>query len=500
MPSGLKGYNIYLDGVRVNTVEVLEGQPLQIPNLQPGTDYSNRITISAVDKAGNESAAVSIESFKGAGAAATTAPPVSDSLSIELRGQIDAIVASKLKPTAGMEADGALIGIETPQGKYYKGYGTDRSKPMTLDLNFRYGSNSKMYCNTLILREIDRGHLDWDDTVDMYVSGIPNGDKITLRHLLLFEDGLKDWLGDDPATQQTYFLNPTSTYDPMAYIRASTPMFEPGTSTKYSNAATVLMGKMLEWCDVEYYGKNRSIREIVVEEWKTEIGVPSLHWPTTNFVNAPYFRAWTPNLALPTIQAMLGPFAFLAGLFGYPTSKDLEWTATSTTWSDAAGSLAGNMEDFVKFGKALFQGKMLSDEMKVLQKELHVTYVTYAPEGPWQGPGWMGFGLNAIRWGSWRGWVGNLGGYIAVLFYKETDGSVIALATNNFTSHAPTVDMFYRIAYLLDPASTQHVPWHYRPDPPMSAREVRAPQVKQVHDRGDVDGNTKLPIKLPFNL
>ncbi|QBI98674.1 minor tail protein [Mycobacterium phage Bobby] len=502
MPSGLKGYNIYLDGVKVNTVEVTEGHPLVIPNVNPGTDYSSRITIGAVDKAGNESTPVSIESFKGAGSVVTASPPASETLSATVRDQIDALVAAKIKPSSGREADGAMVGVETPNGNYYKAYGGDRTpnKPLTLDLNFRYGSCSKMFVNVLILRAIQNGYIDWNDTVDMFVDGIPNGHKITVRYLLLFQDGLKDWLQGDPAVQQSYFLNPTAAFDPLAYIRASTPIFEPGTSSAYSNSATLLMGKILEHVDAEH-GTGRSIRQIVVEDWNNEVGLPSLHWPTALTPNAPYVRGWTPNMALPQIQAILGPFAFLAGLFGYPTSADLEWTAVSTTWSDAAGSLAGNMEDFVKFGKALYEGVFLSDEMKQLRKELFTTYLFYEPAGPYQGPGWMGFGLQAIRWASWRGWVGNLGGYIAVLFYKETDGSVIAVMMNNFASHADCVDLFYQIAYLLDPGSTQHVPWQCRPDPiEEDGEDVFSPAIFVQKERGDVNGRTKLPITPPYQL
>ncbi|AGS82337.1 minor tail protein [Mycobacterium phage ThreeRngTarjay] len=501
MPSGLRGYNIYLDGVKVNALPIPEGQALSLSGADPGSDYSARITISAIDNAGNEATPVSIESFKGAGSVVTQSAPPTQSLSNDIKSQIDSLVAAKIKPTPDRAADGCMVGISTPGGNYYKAYGGDRTPnaPIHLGQNFRYGSCSKMFCHTLILREIDRGHLNWDDTVDQFVDDIPNGDKITVRQLLLFQDGLKDWLQDDAATQQAYFLNPTSSFDPLAYIRASTPMFEPGTSSKYSNSATFVLGAILEWCDAEY-GTGRTVDQIIVQDWKAEVGLDSLHWPTTNNMNAPYVRGWTPNLALPQIQAILGPFAFLAGLFGYPTSKDLEWTAVSTSWAGAAGSLAGNMADFVKVGQALYGGAFLSDEMKVLQKEIFTTYVFYEPAGPYQGPGWMGFGLNAIRWGSWRGWVGNLGGYIAVLFYSEADGSVIATMLNNFAAHADCVDLFYQIAYLLDPASTQHVPWHYRPDFIDSTAEVFSPAIRIKQAPGDEDNKTDIPLKVPFRI
>ncbi|UJQ86955.1 putative beta lactamase domain protein [Mycobacterium phage Abbyshoes] len=264
--------------------------------------------------------------------------------------------------------------------------------------------------------------------------------------------------------------------------------FAPGESSSYSNAASWLLGKVLE----SVYNDGRTVDQIVVQEWQDAVDVPSLHWPTTNYMNPPYVRGWTPNLALPQIQAILGPFAFLAAFLGYPTSQDLEFTAVSTTWSGAAGSLAGTMADFLKLGKALYEGVFLSEEMRQLQQEIFSTYVFYEPDGPHQGPGWMGFGLNALRWGSWRGWVGNLGGYIAVLFYKETDGSVIGVMLNNFAAHVDAVDLFYQIAYLLDLESTEHVPWHFRPD--------RAPSLVQPDGGGGEPDENVVPASVPFEI
>ncbi|UVK60586.1 minor tail protein [Mycobacterium phage Peterson] len=499
MSSGLRGYNIYRNGVRQNGAPIPEAGLLTITGLAPGTPFAEQFTITAIDMAGNETKVPIPIDDVGDEAVTTLAPTEDDPLSSTITNQIDAMAALKMKPTLDRPADGAMVAVSTPAGSYEQAYGGDRTsgRPLNTTLNFRYGSCSKMFTHTLILREIETGHLAWTDTVDQYITGIPNGDKITIRHLLLFQDGLKDWL-TDPAVQQSYFLSPTTTYDPMAYIRASTPSFEPGTDSGYSNAASYLLGKILEVLDATH-GTGRTVDQIVVQEWDNEVGLPSLHWPTTNYMNQPYVRGWTPNLALPQIQQLLGPLAFLAAFLGYPVTKDLEWTAVSTTWAGAAGSLAGNLQDFVKFGKALYEGVFLSDEMKQLQQELFSSYVFYEPAGPYQGPGWMGFGLNALRWGSWRGWVGNIGGYIAVIFYKETDGSVVAVMMNNFASHADAVDLFYQIAYLLDPESTDHVPWHYRPDRVFSG-SVRAPSLVQPDGGGGDPDENLVPASVPFEI
>ncbi|QGJ87381.1 minor tail protein [Mycobacterium phage TelAviv] len=496
MPSGLRGYNVFLDGVKINNDPIPNGGTIPLAGLSQATDYSSRITVTAIDKAGNESEPVTLADLGTT--ATTTVPSPDDPLPADITAAIDALVASKLKPNT--KTDGALVGIVTPNGSYYKAYGGDRTSGQTLTLahRTRYGSISKMYCNTLVLAQIDAGHISFDDTLDQFVSGVANGDKITIRHLLMMQSGIKDYLGEDAAVQQSYFLNPTSTFDPMPYIRSYEPMYEPGESSSYSNSNTILLGKILEWCDAEY-GSGRGIRQIILEDACATLGLDETEWPTGNYLSPPYMRGWTPNLALPQIQALLGPLAFLAGLFGYPTAAELEWTAVSTTWAGAAGSLGGTIYDLVKFGEHLRDGTLLSPEMKRRQEEEFVTYVTYDPKGPWEGPGWMGFGLNTILFGYWQGWIGNLGGYISVLFYNKRDGSIIALSLNNFT--AESVDLFYRIAYLLKPEDSVLSPWILRPRGKIgSTSKVGKPGVYVYHEPGDEDGNTEVPLKVPFYI
>ncbi|ACI06236.1 minor tail protein with lysin activity [Mycobacterium phage Brujita] len=496
MPSGLKGYNIWLDGVKLNIDPIPEDGDFPLAGLMPGTDYSSRITISAIDNAGNETDPVSLADL--ATPASTVSPTPDDPLPEATSAAIDALVASKLKPNT--TTDGALVAIKTPNGSHYKAYGGDRTagQPITLGHRTRYGSCSKMFVNLLVMAQIDLGRVSFDDTVDMYVDGIPNGDRITVKHLLMMQSGLKDYLQQDAAVQQAYFLNPTATYDPMAYIRSTPPIFEPGERGEYSNANTILLGKILEWCDATY-GFGRNVRQIVLEDCCAAIGMESADWPTGNYLTPPYVRGWTPNLALPELKKRLGPLWMLAGLFGYPTAEELEFTAVSTTYSGAAGSLGGTIGDLVKFGEALRDGTLISPEMHRLQEEMFVTYLTYEPKGPWEGQGWMGFGLNTILFGHWQGWVGNLGGYITVLFYSTRDGSIIALSLNNFT--AESVDLFYRIAYLLDPDASKLKSWKVRPRARRaSTAAVHSPGVYVYHPPGDADGKIDVPLKVPFYI
>lgn len=483
--SGLKGYNVRLDGVKINTAPIADGQPFPYLGAASATDYSTRVTITAVDNAGNESDPVTLADL---GKTLVTAPPALEGTDLPsaTRDAIDAIVATKLKPNTTV--DGAIIAVDTPDGQYYKAFGGDRTSGLTLTLDhkMRFGSCSKMWCSLLILNRISEGYIGLNDPVAMYVDNIPNGDRITIRMLLQNRSGLKDYLQQDPAVQQAYFLTPTATYDPMQYIRSTPPVFEPDARCEYSNPNWILLGKILEWVDAHHLRPDapRDARTIILEDSCVALGLDSVEWPTGNYMATPYSRGWAINLALPQVKAavaaaraslgILGwflpqdPIQLVAMLqqlglgpqFGIPAglqlTPEIELTAVSTSWSGAAGSLDGPVAGIVKFMKQLPDSDLISDELKQIRAETFCTYLAYEPASPWSGPGWMGHGLGIITWGDWWGWIGNLGGYKCTAFVNHLTGAVIVVMMNHMA--AEDLDCFYQIAYLVDPASTLTVP------------------------------------------
>ncbi|WP_231998470.1 serine hydrolase [Mycobacterium sp. 1245499.0] len=509
MPSGLKGYNVYLDGQKVNAAAVPDDQPFPLQGLDSGTDYSGRITITAVDNAGNETAPMSLGALGKS--AVTDSPTPSDLLPLETTNAIDALALAQIKPNT--KVDGVLVGVYTPEGSYYKAYGGDRTtnSPLTIDDKMRYGSITKMYTCYLVCKAIDDGYLTLDDKLSTYVSGPAYWNKITIKNLMMMTSGIKDYLQQDTTVQQAYFLSPTTVFDPMPYIRSYQPLYEPGTSSSYSNSNTVLLGKILEWVDANH-GTGRDIRTIIQEDLLTPLGLTETEWPTGNYMTVPYSRGWSDNLALPQVQATLGPFFGLlqtigllqsvlsiAGYGNIQTTPEVEFTACSTTWGDAAGALNGTIADLVTFGKAIANGTMLSPEMKQLREETFTTYLTYVPAHPWEGGGWMGFGLGVIQWGSWLGWIGSLAGYHSVMFANPNNGAVIAAIINHMTSGDPT-SLFYEIAYLLYPETTAIQGPKIRASGIPSTARVGTPEIYQWHAPGDQDGNTHVPQKVPFYI
>ncbi len=76
------------------------------------------------------------------------------------------------------------------------------------------------------------------DTLDRYIEGIPNGDKITIAHLLLHRSGV----GRAPQLEQKCL----SEEERLSQLKKSTPDFAPGTESRYSNEGYFLLALIVE--------------------------------------------------------------------------------------------------------------------------------------------------------------------------------------------------------------------------------------------------------------
>src|SRR5207302_2500805 len=78
------------------------------------------------------------------------------------------------------------------------GYGNLKPKtPMRAGDRFRVGSITKTFVATVVLELVGEGKLALDDTVERWLPGVvPNGKRITVRHLLNHTSGLFDFGGD----------------------------------------------------------------------------------------------------------------------------------------------------------------------------------------------------------------------------------------------------------------------------------------------------------------
>ena len=73
-----------------------------------------------------------------------------------------------------------------------KSYGVAGKKKLTPDAYYRMGSITKSFTALAVLREVEKGNLSLDDKLSKFVSGVPNGNLITIKHLLMMRSGVYD--------------------------------------------------------------------------------------------------------------------------------------------------------------------------------------------------------------------------------------------------------------------------------------------------------------------
>lgn len=137
--------------------------------------------------------------------------------------------------------------------------GTTRKVPV--NGRFRAGSLTKTFVATVVLQLVDEGRLRLDDTVESWLPGaVPDGARITVRHLLDHTSGLYDYLRTLPMPPTPAFLdNRWRTWTADELIRravAHPPTSEPpGSAFSYSNTGYLLLGEIIEEVTGRSYGE-----------------------------------------------------------------------------------------------------------------------------------------------------------------------------------------------------------------------------------------------------
>jgi len=165
-------------------------------------------------------------------AAGKNALPTGD-LPADLVGTLDAAAQAAFELGA---APGAIVGVQTPEGRWEKAYGfadPAGQKAMEVGMHTRIASLTKMYTGTILLQLVQEGKVSLDDTVDTYIDGIPNGDRITIAQLANMTSGVNTYTANEGFITQ-YFADPSASYSPQELVDATvevSPAAEPGSGS-----------------------------------------------------------------------------------------------------------------------------------------------------------------------------------------------------------------------------------------------------------------------------
>ncbi len=128
-----------------------------------------------------------------------------------------------------------------------RGYGLanrEHDVPNTPQTKFRLGSMTKQFTAAAIMQLQEQGKLNVEDSIDKYIPDYPNGDRITLHHLLTHTSGIPN-LTDFPEHRKTIMI-PSPVEKTILRFKDKPLEFTPGEQFKYSNSGYLLLGYVIE--------------------------------------------------------------------------------------------------------------------------------------------------------------------------------------------------------------------------------------------------------------
>lgn len=421
------GYNFYANGVKYNTTPQVS-PTFVFTGLWPATEYS--FTAKSVNVDGFESAAsepLSVTTLADSAAG--------DQLPDEDIAAIDTIVTRALN----QGQTGAAVSIISPKGSLSKAYGkaSINGRNLGLDDHFRMGSVMKSFVGTAILMLVDQGKLKLSDTLDKYVTGVANGNLITIQHLLMMRAGVVNeqlYTGIDGMVWQMLFWHttawPRSKW--LSFIRNSPSRFTPGTAYEYTNSGFFLLGYVLEAVT------GRSRIDVITQDILEPLGLTETFWPTTASAPNPHANGYWAN-----------PLASLP-IIGPLYNNDI--TALHPSYVDIAGCMWTNLDNLQKWCQELRDSTLLTPESHALRMStfgavpVGGTSARYGTDH--SGPETFGYGLGGfISIGSWYGSDGSWPGYDCCVMFEPRTGTTIAVWENFQTTSPYTLVALTRIWY-----------------------------------------------------
>jgi CubicO group peptidase (beta-lactamase class C family) len=150
---------------------------------------------------------------------------------------------------------GAVLVARGDRVLYKRGYGLashEFAKPNTTHTAFRIGSQTKAFTAIAVLQLQERGMLKIQDSIATYLPGYPEGERISIHHLLTNTSGIPDYIAAEEFSSQMAL--PHSLEQLIARFKDRPLQFDPGERFGYSNSGWVLLGAIVERVAGQAYG------------------------------------------------------------------------------------------------------------------------------------------------------------------------------------------------------------------------------------------------------
>jgi D-alanyl-D-alanine carboxypeptidase len=270
-----------------------------------------------------------------------------------------------------------------------------RHLPLQPDSVFRIGSIGKQFTAAALLTLVEAGKVRLDDPLSRYLPDYPGGDRITILQLLNHTSGVKNYSALPGYVEKTIRQDMT-TAQIIDLFKNERPDFAPGSQWAYSNSGYTLIGAVIE--------------AVTRKPWHVyfdEVLFKPLGLRHTGY-------AHDSAVAKQLVQ-------------GYTREADkvVPMRPMSMTQPHAAGSLVSNVDDLLRWNRALHQGRILKND----------TYIKMVvPVGKAADPGiGYGFGLynEKVRKNAMLRHGGRIFGYNASLNYLPGPGITVVVLQNS---------------------------------------------------------------------
>ncbi|MFJ9641873.1 serine hydrolase domain-containing protein [Streptomyces sp. NPDC004244] len=261
------------------------------------------------------------------------------------RPDLDALVRA-LRNTTAAGAPGAMARFTGPGRPVAKAVGVrDRTDGAAMDprARFRIGSVTKTFSAVVLLQLAAEGRLGLDDPVERHLPGLlPDGDRITVRHLLSHRSGLADYT--DAMFERTvpgFEAVRNKVFSPRDLVALSVReprTTQPGAAYAYSNTNFLIVGMLIE----------KASGHGLAQEYERRIIKP-LGLDRTAYVHP------ATAVAGLHVRGYLHPDEA-----GAPLVDSTEQTAS---WAQAAGAMISSPADLNTFVSALLGGRLLPPRM-----------------------------------------------------------------------------------------------------------------------------------------
>jgi D-alanyl-D-alanine carboxypeptidase len=299
---------------------------------------------------------------------------------------------------------------------------------------FRIASITKPMTAVAVLRLVEVGKLSLNDTVARFFPDYPNGQNISIYHLLSHTAGIPNWWeGGMPADTPADF---PMCAQPHRYLQGmkTAALFPPGSQYSYSNSGYVLLGEIIE------IASGQSYEAFLAQNVFKPAGMNDTEMEHVGQSSARWVSGYALDPAKP-------------GSFAAPETYAMPF---------AAGGLRSTVADLLKFARALRNGVLLKpDSVKSMTTYARLADGRPVYEGRYSAPNsppprprphvaknGYGFGFNVMELHGTPVYFhsGGIAGFNSYLIHIPKSRTTIALIANTENGIVPPLDAVLKIA------------------------------------------------------